>query len=444
MEDPRPTAIAPTASNPGTAGDARSASLSESRDDVRIECARGLLAGFARRTGIHAPGDAARRYVWTDAFAVQAMLALARATGEERHRDDAFRLVALVHLHLGSHRSDDPRIGRISGLEGAVADLHPTLGGLRIGKPLPERAADVPYDERLEWERDGQYYHYLTRWVMALVSCARESPHPDERDRSLDFARELAHAMHATFVVEAWPGGPKRIRWKMSIDLGRPQIEAYGLVDMIDGFATFASLEAELHAAGIADPILAHATAELRAMCDVAGTFATVDPLSLGGILLDASRFIELAARGALPRDLAFDRLVERLLIDLERGLEAFDRSGTLFGAIERRLGFRELGLAIGLQALGEMRAAALRMPAFAPMVAPRLDRLARFLPLVDRIERAWLDPSAQESDAWRAHIDIHEAMLAACLLPEVVLSSRPPITVGAFAGAGGREGVVG
>ena len=47
--------------------------LSESRDDTRIERAGALLASFARRTGIHAPGDAARRYLWTDAFAVQAM-----------------------------------------------------------------------------------------------------------------------------------------------------------------------------------------------------------------------------------------------------------------------------------------------------------------------------------------------------------------------------------
>ena len=404
--------------------------LSEARDDMRLARAGELLASFARRTGIHAPGDASRRYVWTDAFAVQALLALARATGETRHRDDAFRLVALVHLHLGTHRSDDPRVGRISGLDGSVADLHPTLGGLRIGKPLPERSADMPYDERVEWERDGQYYHYLTRWVMALISCARAAPNPDERERHLDHARELAHAMHAAFVVEAWPGGPKRIRWKMSIDLTRPQIEAYGLVDMIDGFATFATLEAELRTQGIADPVLAHATAELRAMCDVSGTFATVDPLSLGGLLLDTARFIGLVAAGAFPRDFAFDRLVERLLLDLERGLEAFDRSGALAevheGALERRLGFRELGLAIGLQSIGQMRAAASREPSLIATIAPRVDRLARHLPLVERIERTWLDPRAEGCASWLEHIDIHEAMLAACLLPEVVLEVMP------------------
>jgi len=31
------------------------------------------------------------------------------------------------------------------------------------GKALNERGADEPVDEHLEWNRDGQYFHYLTR-----------------------------------------------------------------------------------------------------------------------------------------------------------------------------------------------------------------------------------------------------------------------------------------
>ena len=162
-----PSDFSGTASSEYGAG--KSTALSESRDDMRIERARELLASFSRRTGIHAPGDSGRRYLWTDAFAVQALLALSRATGEKRHSADAFRLIDLVHLHLGAHRSDDPRVGWISGLDGPTAESHPTLGGLRIGKPLPERLADAPYDARLEWERDGQYYHYLTRWIRAAT-----------------------------------------------------------------------------------------------------------------------------------------------------------------------------------------------------------------------------------------------------------------------------------
>ncbi|MDI9403454.1 MAG: hypothetical protein QM516_06230 [Limnohabitans sp.] len=396
--------------------------LSESRDDARIARAGDLLGRFARRTGIHAPGDASRRYVWTDAFAVQAMLSLARATGESRYRADAYRLVDLVHLHLGTHRLDDARVGWISGLDGPAGELHPTLGGLRIGKPLPERASHVPYDDHLEWERDGQYYHYLTRWIGALLSCFHASAEPATRLRYLEFARELAHTMHAAFVVEAWEGGPKQIRWKMSIDLTRPQVHASGLSDMLDGYATFAVLDAALQEARIADAAVAHASAELRAMCDAASSFATTDALSLGGLLLDASRLVQLASYGALPRDLAFERLVHRLLCDMDRGLEAFDRSGALFTAIDRRLAFRELGLAIGLQSIGGMRIAVSRSPSLLAALSPRIDLLARHLQLCDRMERTWLDPAAQETKSWQEHIDINEVMLASCLLPEVAL----------------------
>lgn len=413
--------------------------LSESRDDTRIERAGALLASFARRTGIHAPGDAARRYLWTDAFAVQALLAFARATGETRHKADALRLVELVHQHLGTHRLDDPRVGWISGLDTPTGEHHPTLGGLRIGKPLPERAADAPYDGRLEWERDGQYYHYLTRWIEALCACARASSRGEARELFLDHARELAHAMHASFVFEAWPGGPKRIQWKMSIDLTRPQVHASGLADMLDGIATFASLEAALAEANMPDPVLAHAIAELRAMCDAAGTFATVDPLALGGLLLDVSRLVHLAASGALARDLAYDRLVERLLVDIDRGLEAFDRSGALFTAIDRRLAFRELGLAIGLQSISALRERARCSTALVAAIAPRIDALARYVPLSERIERAWLEPSAQATEGWQSHVDINEVMLATCLLPEVVLESGAVATIGAGAAVGAR-----
>lgn len=42
--------------------------------------------------------------------------------------------------------------GRAARLSGA-SDEHPTTGGLRIGKPNPERASDG----------DGQYFHYLNK-----------------------------------------------------------------------------------------------------------------------------------------------------------------------------------------------------------------------------------------------------------------------------------------
>jgi hypothetical protein len=85
---------------------------------------------------------------------------------------------------LGSHRPDDDRTGWLDGASAA----HPTRGGLRIGKHLPERGAGERLDERLEWDRDGQYFHYLTKWMHALDQVSASTGDP----RFRVWARELA------------------------------------------------------------------------------------------------------------------------------------------------------------------------------------------------------------------------------------------------------------
>lgn len=95
---------------------------------------------------MEAPVTAPRRYLWTDAFAVMTWTGLHERTGQRRYLELALRLIEQVHQVLGAHRTDN---------------AHPTGRGLRIGKPLAEREVDEPYDPELEWERDGQYYHYL-------------------------------------------------------------------------------------------------------------------------------------------------------------------------------------------------------------------------------------------------------------------------------------------
>src|SRR3989442_449178 len=113
--------------------------------------AAAILDEFAARTGLTSAAKP-RRYLWTDAFAVYTWLGLERV-------DLAQRLVQQGHEVLGVSR--DPE--------------HPTARGLRIGKPLPERAPDEPFDPELEWERDGQYYHHLTKWMHGLQRTARAS-----------------------------------------------------------------------------------------------------------------------------------------------------------------------------------------------------------------------------------------------------------------------------
>ncbi len=101
--------------------------------------AKEILREYARRTGLAPAGAAPARYLWTDAFAVCTYLGLSETTGEPACRARALALVEQVHAVLGRHRGDDGRTGWISGLPESEGPVHPTAGGLRIGKPLPER-----------------------------------------------------------------------------------------------------------------------------------------------------------------------------------------------------------------------------------------------------------------------------------------------------------------
>src|SRR5512135_1713877 len=116
-----------------------------------------IMLDFAQLTGLEPVDAHPRRYLWTDSFAVCNFLELFRQTGNTAYRELALRLIGQVHHTLGRFRDDDPRTGWISGLPEQEGELHPTLGGLRIGKPDKERGPTEPYDERREWEADGQY-----------------------------------------------------------------------------------------------------------------------------------------------------------------------------------------------------------------------------------------------------------------------------------------------
>jgi hypothetical protein len=125
---------------------------------------------------------------------VLALLSLHRATGLEVYRTDAERLASLVHRTLGRHRADDVRSGWISGLSEHEGEQHPTAGGLRIGKPLAERAAREPLDPELEWERDGQYFHYLTKWMLALSQLALATGDATHNRHAIELARAAVRA----------------------------------------------------------------------------------------------------------------------------------------------------------------------------------------------------------------------------------------------------------
>jgi hypothetical protein len=377
-------------------------------NETDVGTAGELMLGFAARTGLGS-GRPPRRYLWTDAFAVRNFLGLARATGDGQFSRLALRLIAQVHDVLGRHAPGSARRGWLSGLDDHAGAAHPARGGLRIGKKLPERREDEPFDERLEWERDGQYFHYLTQWMHALDQAARST----RETRFNVWARELAEVSHRSFCYG--PPGHRRMVWKMSVDLSRPLVPSMGQHDPLDGLLCCAELEAtakELAAEGAGSDMSALG-ADFASMIQDRD-LSTSDPLGLGGLLMDAARIAQL-----MPRYFADGALLETVLASALVGLPPFVRQGDLERPAALRLAFRELGLAIGLRAVRlpgpRFRTAAAARPAIVALLA----ELEAAAPLADVIESFWRDPAHQQSTTWSEHRDINEVMLATALAPE-------------------------
>jgi hypothetical protein len=401
-----PPAPAPRRAEAGSLRPAEEHTVKRLTDPERVARAAELMLRFAERTGVSAsrPG---RRYLWTDAFGVANFLGLARETGEARYRELALQLIEKVHGDLGRHRRDDPREGRL----GSATEEHPTRAGLRIGKPLPERGPAERLDPQLEWDRDGQYFHYLTKWMHALDLATRVTGLPVYNQ----WARELAETAREAFSYSG-PGGAQRMYWKMSIDLSRPLVSSMGQHDPLDGYVTVAELRETAEALGDSErPRLADEMASFEAMIDPR-SLATDDPLGLGGLLVDACLLEQLMRRGFEDRGDLLPRLLESSL----PGVRSYARSSELEGPASRRLAFRELGLAIGLHAVDRMADAAKRgVFAGDGSARARLEALRRYVWLAAAIEDFWLIDEHRRQPSWTEHRDINDVMLATSLAPQ-------------------------
>lgn len=373
-------------------------------DPAARERSERLMDDFARSTGL--AGDVRpRRYLWTDAFAVCNYVGLHDATGEAGHLELAVRLAGQVHDVLGRHHPDDERTGWISGFSEEEGARRPTAGGLRIGKPSPERCPGEPPDPLREWDRDGQYYHYLTRWIHALTRLYRATGDEGHARRALD----LAGAAHAGFVFPT-DAGP-RMHWKMSVDLSRPLVPFMGGHDPLDGFLTLRGLRAA--ALEVVGDALDAQIGELAAMCR-GRRWATDDPLGIGGLLTDLLRARRLVAVddgpagdvGSTTRELA-----ETLPGESLRSLRVFTGGRPLEAPAEHRLAFREFGLAIGL-------AAVRRLPPGVDEPGDPTTALRSFLRLEREIVGFWERPEPRRARTWTEHRDINQVMLATALSP--------------------------
>ncbi len=389
------------------------------KSEESIVKVREFMTRFAEETGLTPDGGPPRRYLWTDAFALCNFLELYKRTEEAAFQDLALRLVEQVHGQLGRHRQDDPRKGWISGLSEQEGRSHPTLGGLRIGKEMNERRPDEPLDDRLEWDRDGQYYHYLTKWMHALCRLSRVSG----ESKYHEWAVELAGTAQARFSYFPSYGRRKRMFWKMSIDLSYPLVPSMGQHDPLDGYVTFCQLQAttEKFFRRSTNRDLKAEIAELEEMCQ-GQSWVTDDPLGIGGLLFDACRLTQLMAEGYPEKA---DLL--KVLLDSSRlGLESYVRQRQLNHPAGYRLAFRELGLSIGLRGLKKMQAVTEGNPGLFgknETLSSSTAALMEYEPLIEKIEKFWLDPRSQAVHTWKDHLEINRVMLATSLAPDSFLS---------------------
>jgi len=380
--------------------------------DATLSQVHTIMTEFAGRTGLAPVGNAPHRYLWTDAFGVCNFLGLYQRTDDEQYLTLARQLVGQVHQLLGRHRADDPRQGWLSGLDEEAGGKHPTIGGLRIGKQLNERSPGVPVDEILEWDRDGQYYHYLTKWMHALNRVSRVTGDTIYHT----WATELAKTAHSGFVYLPSAGSRKRMYWKMSIDLSRPLEPAMGHHDPLDGLIAYYQLQERA-----AVPELTGEIADLNDIC-TGQNWATEDPLGLGGLLWNSCHVAQLISNGQ-P---LLNALLENLLVSALPGLESYASTNSLNLPADYRLAFREFGLSIGLRGLATVEGLLDKKPELfirGEQLRTQIGILLHYKPMIDSIEQFWRQPASRESNTWKDHRDINEVMLATSLAPDGFLT---------------------
>lgn len=175
------------------------------------------------------------------------------------------------------------------------------------------------YDEVLEWDRDGQYFHYLTKWMHALNRVSRVIDDPVYNR----WAVELAKTAHARFTYRPSSGRPKRMYWKLSIDLSRPLVPSMGQQDPLDGCITYNQLHGYLpdSRAEMTRPDLGGEIAEMAMICR-GQNWATDDVLGIGGLLCDTWKLAQMT----IDCDFSEPGLLENLLNASQAALQSFIR----------------------------------------------------------------------------------------------------------------------
>jgi len=406
-----------------------------------IVAANAIAVAFLKRTRVDQPwqsGKCGPRYLWTDAFAVCLLLGLHwRGCKIDWNKTEpieaAVEVVRGVHGVLGKKRVEEGRgfVGTsiCSETEGWLSQdrNQPIARGLRIGKKLPERKLHEPFDEQLEWERDGQYFHYLTKWIHALAQMAAAT---NDSKYAIQ-AAQLIKGIHWEF-ARGKPGG-RHLAWKMSTDLSRALVPTQGHTDPLDGFVAYRHVQATLLYFGLGSKYSLESEIEdIRSM--VTGKrFDTSDVLGMGCLLADACKVMHLCVRrNALGGD-GYDKELPKLLLGLLRDAQiglARVAEDAFRQAAPHRLAFREFGLSTGLQALPLMQKLVIelrREPDKCGLSKYDVQQVESMLShlieahfwMVKEIHEFWAIDDHRKVGSWISHMDINEVMWATSLLPD-------------------------
>ena len=352
------------------------------------------------------PGEAAeapggqRRYLWTDAFAVLNLVTDAARCGDEGDEggraaalDAALALVETTTRTLGSPRAPDlpmaPSEYPPFTLDPVVPQTphrangrKPRWRGLRIGKRLAAKSSDPGM------ALDGQYFHYVDKWLVALARLASELPEDDPR--RVRVATEAVHVVkdvHPHFIerepfsngpsIDAFSadrdarqetrvGAPIGVRWKINADaspvVGLPRARPSS--DAVSGSIAYGLVDRAARAAGVRVPI-EHERGEMRRIARALSPGVSLDALGWGLQAWEA----QWLARDDADADAEADGRWAEFARDV-RSRRAFDRvvagdparTGLPFRAYGAYLGARVSGVDdIGDAAAGLARDAARR-----------------------------------------------------------------------------------
>ena len=371
-----------------------------------------FMTEFANNTGLAPESSHPKRYLWTDAFAVCNYLELYNRTNDKKYLNLALTLIYQVHHILGKYSPANEKSGWISGLDMDNGENHPTQGGLRIGKEMNERGPNEPYNESLEWDRDGQYYHYLTKWMHALNNTSTITGDT----KYTKWAMELAKTAHKKFTYLPNHGIRKRMYWKMSIDLNRPLVPSMGQHDPLDGYVTYCEIQNEMDNLDLTDnneKPLSYEKKDMKKICQ-GMSMVTDDPLGLGGLLSDATQITQLINNGY-----NLFELLETILDAAIVGIRSYISSNPMELSTNYRLAFRELGLSIGIKGLIIIKDLINNKPKISgKSLENRLNELDNYTYLAETIEKFWLDENNRKTRNWVEHKDINTVMLGTALAP--------------------------